>query len=45
MTKADVFLYTACLLIVFGIGCYDWRAGMIAGGVLSGVCGILLAMR
>jgi hypothetical protein len=45
MTKADVFLYSACILIVAGVACYDWRAGMIAGGVASGVCGILLAIR
>lgn len=45
MTKADCFLYSACILIVAGVACYDWRAGVIVGGVLSGVCGILLAMR
>jgi hypothetical protein len=45
MTKADWFLYVSCILIVAGVACYDWRAGMIVGGALSGVCGILLAMR
>lgn len=45
MAKADVFLYTACILIVAGVACFDWRAGMIAGGVASGVCGSLLAIR
>ena len=45
MKQADVFLYTSFLLIVAGIACYDWRAGLIAGGLLSGGCGILLAMR
>jgi hypothetical protein len=45
MTKADALLYTACILIVAGVSCYDWRAGLIVGGVVSGVCGFLLAMR
>ena len=45
MTRADGFLYTGIIAIVGGVSCYDWRAGLIVGGILFAVCGTLLAMR
>ena len=45
MTRADGFLYVGIVAIVGGVSCYDWRAGLIVGGVLLAICGTLLAMR
>jgi hypothetical protein len=45
MRLADVFLYASMTAIMTGVSAYDWRAGLIVGGVLIGVAGILLAMR
>jgi len=45
MTKADVLLYIGIVAIVGGVSCFDWRAGLIVGGVLLAVCGTLLAVR
>jgi hypothetical protein len=45
MTRADVFLYTGILAIVAGVCCFDWRAGLIVGGLLTTIMGAVLAMR
>ena len=45
MTRANILLYLGLTLIVAGLSCYDWRAGLVASGVLSGSAGILLALR
>lgn len=45
MKLADVFLYTAIVAIITGVSAYDWRAGLIVGGVVIGVAGVILAMR
>jgi hypothetical protein len=45
MKLADVFLYASMIAIMTGVCAFDWRAGLIVGGVLIGVAGILLAMR
>jgi len=45
MKLADVFLYGSIVAIMTGVSAYDWRAGLIIGGVLIGVAGVLLSMR
>jgi hypothetical protein len=45
MKLADVFLYSAIVAIITGVSAYDWRAGLIVGGVMIGVAGVLLSMR
>jgi hypothetical protein len=45
MKLADVFLYGSIVAIITGVSSYDWRAGLIVGGVLFGVAGILISVR
>ena len=45
MKLADVFLYSSIVAIIAGVSSYDWRAGLIVGGVLIGVAGVLISMR
>ena len=45
MKLADVFLYGSIVAIMTGVSAFDWRAGLIIGGVLIGVAGVLLSMR
>jgi len=45
MKIADVFLYSAIVAIITGVAAYDWRAGLIVGGVMIGVAGVILSMR
>lgn len=45
MTLANVFLYSSISAIIVGVSAYDWRAGLIVGGVMFGVAGVLLSMR
>lgn len=44
MKTADALLYVAGIAIVVGIGGYDWRAGIIAAGIMAGAAGTLLAL-
>lgn len=45
MKIADGLLCCGLAAVVIGVSCYDWRAGLIVGGVLLAVCGTLLAVR
>lgn len=45
MKLADAFLYSSILAIISGVSAYDWRAGLIVGGVVLGVAGVILSMR
>jgi hypothetical protein len=45
MKLADVFLYSAIVAIITGVSAYDWRAGLIVGGVMVGVAGVIISMR
>ena len=45
MTRADVLLYAGILAIVAGVCSYDWRAGLIVGGLLVAILGAALAIR
>ena len=45
MKIADVFLYSAIIAIMTGVSAYDWRAGLIVGGVIIGVAGVIISMR
>jgi hypothetical protein len=45
MKLADVFLYTSIVAIITGVSAFDWRAGLIVGGVIFGVAGVLISVR
>lgn len=45
MKLANVFLYSAIIAIITGVSAYDWRAGLIVGGVMVGVAGVILSVR
>jgi uncharacterized YccA/Bax inhibitor family protein len=45
MTLANGLLYTSILAIIAGVASYDWRAGLIVGGVILGVAGVIISMR
>jgi hypothetical protein len=40
----ESLLWVAIVLIVAGVACYDWRAGLIAAGVAAGAAGWLLSV-
>ena len=45
MKLADMLLYGSIAAIIAGVAAYDWRAGLIVGGVLIGVAGVLISVR
>lgn len=44
MIRAELLLWCGVVAVVAGVSCYDWRAGIIAGGVFAAGVGYLMAI-
>ena len=43
-TISDLLLLAGSLLVVSGVGAWDWRAGLVVGGVVALTFGVVLAI-
>jgi hypothetical protein len=41
---SDLLLLLGSLLVVAGVGAYDWRAGLVAGGAAALTFGVVFAL-
>jgi hypothetical protein len=41
---SDLLLLAGSLLVVSGVGAYDWRAGLVAGGAAALTFGVVFAL-
>jgi hypothetical protein len=41
---SDMLLFAGSLLVIAGVGAWDWRAGLVAGGAAALTFGVILAI-